>query len=136
MDMQNIGTPLFSLRDSRYQEVDQLYRRGFDWFELDMFPWDGELSANEHDITVKEIMYWLPRLPGHRKTVLTGGVLAGATAQSWMAIYDTPLYENYIPIWVDQGLFVFGKGYVVMIRGSISVREMLEIANSLQVYEP
>jgi len=136
MDQANIGSPLSPLRDDRYQEVDSLYRRGFDWFELDMFPWDGAVPANHHGITVKEITAWFPKLPGHRKTLLTGGVLTGATAHSWTAIYDVPYAPWYVPTWVDQGLVVMGKGYVVMIQGSVSLREMLEIANSLQVYEP
>ena len=112
------------------KEVDELYRRGFEWFELDVIPWDG---------TGRDVSELRGMLPKPRVVVLHGGSQAGASAYLWQgsmsgnAALGRLSDHGMLPLAVSSTLTFYGKGYCVYLRGNVPSNELLTIANSLQV---
>lgn len=120
------------------REVDQLYRRGFEWFELDVSPWNGKDRGQEdQDLEVlKEVLG-----PKSGVVVLHGGSQAGATAYLWQGSASGNAGQGrfsdhgMLPLAVSSTLEFYGKSYCVYLRGNIASEELLQIANSLRVAE-
>ena len=118
------------------REVDQLYRRGFEWFELDVTPWNGENRDQENlDLRIlKEV-----ELPKRVVVVLHGGSQAGATAYLWQgsgfgnAGQGRFSDHGMLPLWASSTLQFYGKGYCVYLWGNIPSKDLLRIADSLRV---
>ena len=121
------------------REVDQLYRRGFEWFELDVTPWNGQNRdlENQDLKTLKEVLRPKPVV-----VVLHGGSQAGATAYLWQGSGGGNAGQAWfsdhgmLPLWASSTLQFYGKGYCVYLRGNIPSKQLLQIANSLRVAEP
>lgn len=120
------------------REVDQLYRRGFEWFELDVIPWNGQdRDLENQDLkTLKKVL-----LPKPVLAVLHGGSQTGAKAYLWQGSASGNAGQGrfsdhgMLPLAVSSTLEFYGKGYCVYLRGNIPIKELLLIANSLRVAE-
>ena len=116
------------------REVDQLYRRGFEWFELDVIPWNGQNRDLENQ-DLKTLKAVLPK----PVVVLHGGSQAGATAYLWQGSGPDSAAEGrfsdhgMLPLWASSTLQFYGKGYCVYLWGNIPSKDLLRIANSLRV---
>ena len=112
----------------RLTEIDTLYRRGFDTFSVNVAhaerPLTGEVRAKLTD--------WADMLPNRQKHVLTGGALAGETAYTWVDFRDSSKSTRLLGTWVDTGVLVITNDDIVLIKGTITTGEMLQIANSLK----
>ena len=118
------------------REVDQLYRRGFEWFELDVTPWNGQNRdlENQDLKRLKEVL-----LPKPVIVVLHGDSQAGATAYLWQGSGSDSATEgrfsdhDMLPLWASSTLQFYGNGYCVYLWGNIPSKDLLRIANSLRV---
>ena len=122
------------------REVDQLYRRGFEWFELDVCPWNGQnRELEDQDLeALKEV------LPPSKLdvVVLHGGSQAGATAYLSQGSFSGDAAPEWfsdhgmLPLAVSSTLELYGKGYCVYLSGNVPSEELLQIANSLHAAGP
>ncbi len=111
-------------------EVDQLYRRGLEWFELDVCQLNGKDGGFPVPAT--------PPLP--RRVALHGGHMKGLRAY----VLQEPSIGNgsegsfsdhtLLPFYVISFVDCLGRGYCVHVSGNVSTQTMLAIANSLAVY--
>jgi hypothetical protein len=112
------------------QGVLVLFRRGFQSFTVEISPrLPGEPGLGklrwDESVTAKD-------------TVLTGGYLKGARARTWISSATLPvthLYPNSMSI-AEQGptLLAYSDRSLIAIYGDLTRQELIDVANSLQVY--
>jgi hypothetical protein len=111
-------------------EVDQLYRRGLEWFELDVC----QLNSKDAGFPVPV----LPPLP--RRVALHGGHMKGLRAyvqqEPSMGNGSEGFFSDHglLPFYVLSFVDCLGRGYCIHVSGNVSTQTMLAIANSLTVY--
>ena len=111
-------------------EVDQLYRRGLEWFEVDVC----QLNGKNKGMPIPAVQ------PLPRRVALRAGHMKGLRAYVLrVPTQSSGAYADFsdhtlLPFYVNSFVDCLGNGYCVHVSGNVSTRTMLEIVNSLAIY--
>jgi len=119
-------------------EADIQYRRGLDWVLLRQMK-TGMLAAGttEPVAVLSEVTDPVYKW-GYRKATLSGGALAGKTAHTWLGDATGSWSGSIGSFWTGSAVFIWGEDeddLSLLITGSLSRDELLDVANSLQPFE-
>jgi hypothetical protein len=105
-----------------------MYRRGFDTFTVTVQPRTDEKPVEQVRAGRK----------GSKDVKLTGGFLAGATARIWISALDYTYQFRGGGVQVEGSegptLLAYKDKWRVDVSGGLTEQELIDVANSLQVY--